>query len=70
MMSPNLIEHNGSLDGTFVTHRLKTLLPLLDPVHLIDNSLDIDLARVKVINSSGELVGLRETAEDSDLITD
>lgn len=67
---PNLIEGDGSLDSGLVAHSLKTLLPLLNLVHLVHNTVHLNFARVKIVNSGRELVGLRETAEDSDFITD
>lgn len=65
-----LVEGDGSLNGGLVTHRLKTFGPLFDLEDLVDNAVDLDLPRVEVINSSGELVGLREGAYNSDFVTD
>lgn len=70
MASARLIKSDGSLDGRFVAHGLEALLPLLDLVHLVDNAVDFDLPRVQVIHRSGELVSLREAADDGDLVTD
>ena len=65
-----LVESDGSLDGTLVPHRLQTLLPLIQSENLIHDAGDLDLIRVKVVDGSGELVSLREAAEDCDFVTD
>jgi hypothetical protein len=66
---PNLVKGDGRLNSRLVAHSLKALLPLLNLVHLVDNTINPNLSRVKVINSSRELVCLRETTKDSNLIT-
>lgn len=65
-----LVKGDGSLDGGLVTHRLKTLLPLLDLEHLVNNAVDPDLAGIQVVYGSRELVGLREGAEDGNFVAD
>lgn len=67
---PGLVEGDGSLDGALVTHRLQALGPLVNLEHLVDNTVDFDLAGVQVVDSSGELVRLGEAADDGDLVTD
>ncbi len=44
--APFLVKDNGRLDGTLVLHRLETLGPLLQLERLVDDPLDLDLARV------------------------
>lgn len=63
-----LVKSNGSFDGGLVPHRLQTLLPLLDLEHLVDDSVDLHLACIKIRNSSWEFVGLGETAQNRDFI--
>ena len=46
----SLVEDNGGLDGTLVLHRLQALSPLLKLESLVDNSLDLDLARVQIVD--------------------
>jgi hypothetical protein len=65
----NLVKGDGRLNSRLVAHSLKALLPLLNLVHLVDNTIHPNLSRIKVINSSRELVCLRETTKDSNLIT-
>lgn len=68
--SQHLVKGDGSLDGGLVAHRLQALLPLLDLEHLVHNAVNLDLARVEVVDRGGELVGLGERAEDGDLVAD
>jgi hypothetical protein len=46
----SLVEDNGGLDGTLVLHGLQALSPLLKLESLVDNSLDLDLARVQIVD--------------------
>jgi hypothetical protein len=48
----SLVEDNGGLDGALVLHGLQALSPLLKLESLVDNSLDLDLARVEIVNGS------------------
>lgn len=64
----NLVKSNGSLDGSLVPHRLQAFLPLLDLEHLVDDSIDLHLACVKVRDRSGELIGLGEAAQNGDFV--
>jgi hypothetical protein len=65
---PSLVKGDGRLNSRLVAHSLKALLPLLNLVHLVDNTTNLNFPRIKVINSSRELVCLRETTKDSNLI--
>jgi hypothetical protein len=67
---PNLIKRDGSLDGRLVLHRLQTLRPLLKLEGLVDDTLDLDLARVEVVDGGGEFIDLTEATEDGDLVAD
>ena len=42
----DLIEDDSSLDSTLVLHSLQALRPLLELIGLVDNTLDLDLARI------------------------
>lgn len=66
----NLVPDNSSLDGGLVANGLKGLGPLLHLEHLVNDTLDLDLARLHVVDGSGELVSLREGTEDCNLVTD
>lgn len=46
----SIVEHNGRLDGRFVSDALKRLAVLLQFEHLVDDTLCFDLARVKILN--------------------
>ena len=45
-LTSNLIENNGSLNGTLVLHRLETLLPLVELECLVDDARNLDLSFV------------------------
>lgn len=64
------VKDNRGLDGALVPHRLQTLLPLIQLEGLVDNTLDLDLAAIEVVDRGGELVGLGEGAEDGDFVAD
>jgi hypothetical protein len=70
IINKNLIKNDGSLDGALVPHSLKTLAPLLQPVRLVDDTLNLHLAAIKVANGGWEHVGLGERAKNSDLVTE
>lgn len=42
----------------------------MDLEDLVDNAIDLHLARVKVVDGGGELVHFREASENGDLVTD
>lgn len=65
-----LIENDGRLDGLLGANGLEGLRPLFELESLVDNTLNLDLARVEVVNGSRELVSLREGAQDGDLVAD
>jgi hypothetical protein len=46
----SLVEDNGGLDGALVLHGLQALSPLLKLESLVDNSFDLDLARVQIVD--------------------
>lgn len=41
-----LVEHDRSLDGSLVLHRLQALLPLLQLERLVHDAIDLDLALI------------------------
>lgn len=51
--SEYLVENDSGLDCRLVLHSLQTFCPLFELVGLVDNSLDLDLAGIEVINGSG-----------------
>lgn len=65
-----LVEHNRRLDGSLVPHGLQTLSPLLEPVRLVHDTLDLDLAGIEVVDSRREHVGLGEGPDDGDLVAE
>lgn len=48
-----LLEDNGSLNSALVFHSLQTFAPLIELIGLVDNSLDLYLARIKVSDGGG-----------------
>jgi len=50
--STNLVKGDSGLDSTLVLHALETLGPLLQLESLVDDSLDLDLTTVEVIDRS------------------
>lgn len=65
-----LVEDNRRLDGSLVFHGLQTLSPLLEPVRLIYDTLDLDLAGIEVVDSRREHVCLGEGPDDGDLVAE
>jgi len=43
-----LLKNNSRLDSALVPHTLKTLLPLINRKSLINNPLNLDLARIQI----------------------
>jgi hypothetical protein len=46
----SLVEDNGGLDGTLVLHGLQALSPLVQLESLVDDSCDLYLARVEIVD--------------------
>jgi len=63
-----LVKGDGSLDSTLVFHCCHTFAPLFKLVSLVDNSRNLHLARVQIVNRSGKLIGFAEAADDRDLV--
>lgn len=51
--SSSVIEDNRGLDGALVLDGLESLAKLLELERLVDDTLGLDLARVKVVNGGG-----------------
>jgi len=56
----NLIKNDSGLDSTLVLHGFQTLRPLLELKCLVNNTTDLNLAGVKILDSGGEHVCFRE----------
>ncbi|GAO51126.1 hypothetical protein G7K_5237-t1 [Saitoella complicata NRRL Y-17804] len=67
--SSRLLEHNSSLNGRLVLHRIQTLLPLLNLELLVHDTLNPNLTRIQVVDSSRETVCLGERSQNGNLIT-
>jgi hypothetical protein len=65
-----VIEGNSSLNSALILHRLKTLLPLLKFERLIDNTCNLDLPGIEIVDGGGKFVGLGERTQDGDLVAD
>jgi len=52
LTTSDLVKDNGSLDGTLVAHALEALFPLFELEGLVDDTLDLDLARIEIVDSS------------------
>ena len=65
-----LVKGNRSLDGALIAHRLQALLPLIELERLVDDTVDLDLAAVEIVNRGREFVRLGEGAENGDFVTD
>jgi len=48
-----VVEDDGSLDGALVLHGLQALGPLIQLECLVDDSFDLYLARVEIVDSGG-----------------
>lgn len=61
-----VVKDDGSLDRRLVADALESLAPLLELEGLVDDTLSLDLATVKVVDRGGEHEGLRERSDDGD----
>ena len=57
-------------DSRFVLHSLETLLPLLELKSLVDDTLDLDLAAIEIVDCGREFVCFAKGADDGDFIAD
>jgi hypothetical protein len=48
-----VVEDNGGFDGSLVPHGLQAFAPLLQLESLVDNTPNIHLARVEVVDCGG-----------------
>ena len=55
-----LVKSDDSLDSSLVANAFNGFPPLLQLEGLVNDALGFDLAALKVVNSCGELIGLRE----------